>query len=302
MRSSLFKALSLITLLGMSCGRSTTSPEEDKNDGSSTSSADEDKPDQSAPVSGAYLTCLAPEPTAEMDYMVAGCQLRDPTHKHIAAKDGETRWAVAPAEGKTGPTIEVYELYDKSQHYFDAMFVMRFPKGAGLQAFNRLAAVDYFLTSVPVLAPNSILLSSVKKSESSLALLGAGADDPSPTPAPKKPEPMTFRRHNTAVDTERTIPADAVSGIRGRPYVIPQVIEVNNRPVLPQAAAGAAQPVTQAALPPAQAQNPLLNQQMMSTLLGGLSNAIAAGAAQPAQQGVVSGPPPAQSGGCTCQN
>ncbi len=306
MRSSFIKALTVIGLLAMSCGRSQTTPEKDDT-GSSSTTADEDKPDQSAPVSGAYLTCLAPEPTADMDYMVAGCQLRDGQHRHISDKSEETRWAFAPAEGKTGPAIEVYDLYDKSQHYFDAMFVMHFTKGAGLQEVNRLSAVDYFLSSVPVLAPKSILLSSVKKS-GSLNLLAAGGEE-EPAPDPKKPEPMTFRRHNTAVDTERTMPAEPVAGIRARPYVLPQVIEVNHQPVLPQAAAATPTGPQQLVLSPEQqtqqqqqVQNQL-NAKMFSTLISGATAAISSGAAAtPAQTGVVSGPPPAAAGGCTCQN
>ncbi len=304
MRSLLVKILPLTGLLAMSCGRTQTAPEKDDTSGSSTT-ADDDKPDQSAPVSGAYLTCLAPEPTADMDYMVAGCQLRDGQHRHISDKSEETRWAFAPGEGKTGPAIEVYDLYDKSQHYFDAMFVMRFAKGAGLQEVNRLAAIDYFLSSVPVLAPKSILLSSVKKS-GSLNLLAAGGEE---VPEPKKPEPMTFRRHNTAVDTERTMPAEPVAGIRQRPYVLPQVVEINHQPVLPAAAAATPSGPQSLVLSPEQqsqqqqqVQNQL-NAQMFSTLISGATSAIAKGAASaPAQTGVVSGPPPAAAGGCTCQN
>lgn len=301
MRPSLVRAIAVIGLLGMSCGRSATSPENEEAGSSTTSEEDEDKPDQSAPVSGAYLTCLAPEPTPEMNYMVAGCQLRDSQHRHME-KDPNTRWAFAAADGKAAPAIEVYELYDKTQHYFDAMFVMRFPAGASLQGFNRLAAVDAFLSSVPVLAPKAILLSSVKKTDS-LNLLGAGIEEEAATA-----DAMTFRRHNTAVDTERTMPADPVSGIRGRPFVIPQVIEVNGQPVLPQLAQTTATPTSVALTPEQQAQQQQqvqnqLNAQMFSTLISGASQAIAAGAAaQPAQTGVVRGPPPAKAGGCTCQN
>ncbi len=155
---------------------------ESKSKDESAGTKSDDTPDDSAPVSGAYLTCVVPMPKAGDTEIFAGCQMRDKNNKHVNLKNNnKSRWSYTPPKtAPVKPSITVFDLsHSKKSRYFDAVFRMKLPKGAatastmtglrlaplnaGLNT-DRNNAGNFFLHSAPVLMPKTVLLSQVKKS------------------------------------------------------------------------------------------------------------------------------------------
>lgn len=129
--------------------------------------SDDDRPDQSAPVAGAYLTCLVAKPQEASDSITAGCQVRDKNQNKVDLKKypGYT-WTFVPPKGKDGKPVEgagKVEVYDLAaqkdkNYYFQVAMRMKIgsdgpAKGAGLTTTEaeRKKAAGYFLALKPLM-------------------------------------------------------------------------------------------------------------------------------------------------------
>lgn len=133
------------------------------------SSDDDDKPDQSAPVSGAYLTCFVPTPKDTDEYIVGGCQVRDKTKNRMdMSKNNNVKWGFLGPKGvQTQHALAIFDLsHAKTQRFFDAVYQLKIPpkSAAGLtQTESRNELGRYFLNSVPILTTKLTLLSQARK-------------------------------------------------------------------------------------------------------------------------------------------